>query len=125
MISRDSFKEVMVDTVTNCLPDEKELFDLFGNLVIDNIYEGKTAKRDIVKYDFFDNTKDVIEFVIVAISLYKAINDVIKSMESPNKEKIILEIKPKLESDLSKSGITITKVLPIVENALKVLAKVL
>lgn len=100
MISRDSFKEVMVDTVTNCLPDEKELFDLFGNLVIDNIYEGKTAKRDIVKYDFFDNTKDVIEFAIVAISLYKAINDVIKSMESPNKEKIMLEIKPKLESDL-------------------------
>jgi hypothetical protein len=125
MIEQSIFTEIMKDTVEKYLIEEKPLFDLYGEAYIKDIYqESNDKKKSIVKFDFLDNPKEVVEFVIVAINFYKAIKWIISMIKIRGKKESIEDAKDGLKEDLTNAGMIEEKVTSIIENFLKLVEKV-
>ena len=125
MVSKAIFKGMIEQTVNECLPNEAKLFALFGDEVIEDVYLEKKIDKNIVKYDFLENPKDIVDFALLSFGLYKALKEIYELIKTKDKKSAINETGVILKENLISGGMVEEKVIKVVENVLTLISKVI
>lgn len=113
MLTREVFKAFLQKMVDKHLPDESIIFEIEGDAIIEDAFDGKYHASEQGHGDKFGavdliSTKLVIELTVLAITTYKLALEILK-LRKESKTIELEKIQEKLELKLKSSGMKSSK----------------